>query len=56
MKKATLLILAGTIMVLTSFGVAYADAEVLPEPTTMALLGLGLAGLAGAGIIRRRKK
>ncbi len=32
------------------------SANVIPEPTTIALLGIGIVGLAGAEIRRRRKK
>ncbi len=36
--------------------VEYADAEPIPEPTTVVLLGIGLVGFAGAEVRRRRKK
>jgi hypothetical protein len=32
------------------------DVELIPEPTTIAILGIGLVGLAGAEVRRRRKK
>jgi hypothetical protein len=32
------------------------DATVVPEPATMGLLALGLVGIGGAGLIRRRRK
>lgn len=37
-------------------GGANQNCSVVPEPLTMTLLGTGLAGLGGAGFIRRRRK
>lgn len=35
---------------------AFSNVSVVPEPGTMGLLALGLVGLSGAGLIRRRRK
>ena len=43
-------------MVIDDFHYVGAEEQVIPEPTTVALLGIGLVGLAGAEVRRRRKK
>lgn len=35
---------------------AFSNVSVVPEPGTMGLLALGLVGLSGAGLVRRRRK
>ncbi len=41
---------------LTAAGSQFGETSSIPEPDTIALLGIGLAGLAGAEVRRKRKK
>ena len=45
----------GLEITLTNGNIGRVDFSAVPEPTTIALLGIGLAGLAGGAIRRRRK-
>ena len=35
---------------------AFSNVSVIPEPATMGLLAIGLVGMSGAGLLRRRNR
>lgn len=59
MKRVTLFGFSSIITILFGIGTAYANNAngfSVPEPATLALLVAGVAGMAGAMFIKRRKK
>jgi hypothetical protein len=57
MKLFVLLIASGLLMPIQAFAFVCYDCPIasVPEPLSMALFGIGLAGLGAAEVVRRRK-